>query len=103
MNGSDGRGPNAPSLCRACNGVEGAAREREAWREHREKVERLWAQGLPSWRIANEMGWNPRTMEGFGSPATYIARLRQKGYNLPHRRPWMVETGKRITRVRKAA
>jgi DNA-directed RNA polymerase subunit RPC12/RpoP len=70
-----------PNRCTRCNGRLAGARQREAFREQRALVERLWAEGLTARQIGVELGW------GMRHAAHYISTLRtQRGYDLPYRR-----------------
>jgi hypothetical protein len=46
--------------------------------------EKLWADGVTTDEIIRQMGWN---RNGKHPPASYIARYRQLGWNLPPREP----------------
>jgi DNA-binding CsgD family transcriptional regulator len=94
MGGSDGRGPNAPALCKHCNGLAAAARQRAQAEPMQLRLVALWAAGWTRGEIAADLGMTPR------SCTTYIGRLRAQGVPLPHRRPDMIANGQRLARVR---
>lgn len=104
LNGSNGRGPNAPSLCVMCNGEKEGERQRQRFAEGRAKVERLWAEGKVAREIAAEMGWPYRRLpSGSNTANVRICCLRSRGYDLPQRRPQMVAAGQRLARSRPEA
>jgi len=74
-NGSNGRGPKAPTRCRSCD----VRRNRAAGAEHKATVERLWAEGLSAKEIAKRLGWLGK------NPGAQLSTLRSRGYDLPHR------------------
>lgn len=65
----------ASRRCAQCAKPVAAERERERARAHRERVERLWADGLTR-----------REIEAVVGSRLNISTLRNHGYNLPHRR-----------------
>lgn len=78
--GSDGRSPNASKRCVPCGSRYAAALSVERAAPKRQLIERLWAEGKTSREIAAIVGW------GTSQPGTAICILRNRGYNLPHRR-----------------
>jgi DNA-directed RNA polymerase specialized sigma24 family protein len=79
--GSEGRGARAPQRCHACAARRAAARSSERAAPRRALIERLWAEGRSVREIGELMGWAENAQK------SKIARLRQLGYDLPHRRP----------------
>jgi transposase len=59
-------------LCEGCRADEVDRRARQ--------IEKWWAEGLPIWEIAEELGWSEV------HAGVEIVRLREKGYKLPYRR-----------------
>lgn len=71
-------GPDsAPTRCNHCNGLRRAEQNRKDWEPHRRAVEAAWAAGLTCAEMCERFGWSNRVA---------ISVLRQRGYNLPHRR-----------------
>jgi DNA-binding CsgD family transcriptional regulator len=60
----------------------------------KDQVVALWAVGKTSREIADAIGWTPK------ATAAWISQLRAAGYDLPHRRPHMIEYGRRVARIR---
>lgn len=76
---SNGRGKNASKRCARCGLIYTGALAHERAIEHRERVERLWKQGLTMREMAEAMGWKLSTAH------VAISRLRAQGVDLPHR------------------
>lgn len=77
--GSNGHGKNAPKRCARCNSTYTGALAHERSLEYRERVERLWKQGLTLREMSEAMGWKLPTAH------VVISRLRAQGIDLPHR------------------
>lgn len=82
MTGANGRGPNAPSLCRQCveaDGEANSARQRQHGAGRREIVLRMWPQGASLREIAAACNTTVPTI------STQVQRLRSYGHDLPYR------------------
>lgn len=78
--GSNGRGKSAPKRCARCSSAYTSVLAHERSLEHRERVERLWKQGLTLREMAEAMGW-----KNVQVAQVQISTLRSKGVDLPHR------------------
>lgn len=78
--GSNGHGKNASKRCARCNLTYTSVLAHERSLEHRERVERLWKQGLTLCEMAEAMGW-----KNVQVAQVQISILRSKGVDLPHR------------------
>ena len=90
MNGSDGRGPNAPALCKMCNGHRQGEAMRQAGIARAHEWEAMWASGMTSRQIAETVGWTPAAAKA------QISKLRALGYTFAYRRADCVEIGRRL-------
>lgn len=82
MNGSNGRGPNAPTLCRPCAEADReaiSARARKNGAERREIILRMWPLGATLREIAAACDTTPAVI------GVQIRRLRAYGHDLPYR------------------
>jgi hypothetical protein len=79
MNGSDGLGPDAPVLCKYCNGDRLADENRAKAAAFLAEVEALWATGATIREMARELGWKRDSL------GAYITRARREGAALPYR------------------
>lgn len=61
-------------------------------KNNREMVERLWSEGLSAKKIAEQIGSRTKY------PGTMITHARKRGWDLPHRRPDMIERGNNLNK-----
>lgn len=88
-------GQRPQRYCHSCALIVSGETSRAKHLPRRELIERLWREGDTARQICEKVG------VPYYKPA--IAKWRERGYDLPHRRPDMIVWGKRLSEKRLAA